>query len=308
MEELNEILDTAKDQSSQKEQDEILLQPFAYIQQIPGKQFRAKLALALNHWLQIPDEKFALIGEIVQMLHNSSLLIDDIEDNSILRRGIPVAHSIYGVASTINAANYVLFLALEKVQLLNHPEATKVYTEQLLELHRGQGMEIYWRDNFTCPTESGYKLMTIRKTGGLFMLAIRLMQLFSSNKKDFSKLTAILGLYFQIRDDYCNLRSKEYSENKSYCEDLTEGKFSFPIIHALQNKQNRQVLHILRQRTRDVEVKKYCVNLLENLGSFKYTRDILESLDRQAREEVARLGPNPIMEKLLDDLLSWKTA
>lgn len=70
-------------------------------------------------------------------------------------------------------------------------------------------MEIYWRDNFTCPTESEYKLMTIRKTGGLFMLAIRLMQLFSDSDKDFSKLTAILGLYFQIRDDYCNLTSKE---------------------------------------------------------------------------------------------------
>jgi len=48
--------------------------------------------------------------------------IDDIEDNSILRRGVPVAHSIYGVASTINAANYALFLALEKVQQLEHPE------------------------------------------------------------------------------------------------------------------------------------------------------------------------------------------
>lgn len=88
-------------------------------------------------------------------------------------------------------------------------QATKVYTEQLLELHRGQGMEIYWRDNFTCPTELEYKQMTIRKTGGLFMLAIRLMQLFSDNKKDFSKLTAVLGLYFQIRDDYCNLICKE---------------------------------------------------------------------------------------------------
>lgn len=88
-------------------------------------------------------------------------------------------------------------------------KATKVYTEQLLELHRGQGMEIYWRDNFTCPTESEYKLMTIRKTGGLFMLAIRLMKLFSDSDKDFFKLTAILGLYFQIRDDYCNLTSKE---------------------------------------------------------------------------------------------------
>jgi geranylgeranyl diphosphate synthase type 3 len=104
-----------------------------------------------------------------------------------------VAHSIYGVASTINSANYVLFLALEKVQQLGHPDATKVYTEQLLELHRGQGMEIYWRDNFQCPEESDYKLMTIRKTGGLFMLAIRLMLLFSDNGKDFTKLTALLG-------------------------------------------------------------------------------------------------------------------
>lgn len=48
--------------------------------------------------------------------------IDDIEDNSCLRRGVPVAHSIYGVASTINAANYMFFLALEKVQQLDHPD------------------------------------------------------------------------------------------------------------------------------------------------------------------------------------------
>jgi geranylgeranyl pyrophosphate synthase len=48
--------------------------------------------------------------------------IDDIQDNSILRRGIPVAHSIYGIATTINAANYVLFIALERVISLNHAE------------------------------------------------------------------------------------------------------------------------------------------------------------------------------------------
>ncbi|XP_073839388.1 geranylgeranyl pyrophosphate synthase quemao isoform X2 [Musca autumnalis] len=297
MEELNEILEMTKDKSTQREQDEILLQPFTYIQQIPGKQFRSQLSLAFNYWLNIPQGKLSEIGEIVQMLHNSSLL------------GVPVAHSIYGVPSTINAANYVLFLALEKVQQLGHPEATKVYTEQLLELHRGQGMEIYWRDSFTCPSEQEYKLMTVRKTGGLFMLAIRLMQLFSDNKEDFSKLTAILGLYFQIRDDYCNLSLKEYSENKSFAEDLTEGKFGFPVIHAVQTqKHDKQVLHILRQRTHDVEVKKYCITLLEKLGSFRYTRNVLESLDEEARAEVKRLGGNPYMDKLLDKLLSWKTS
>lgn len=67
-------------------------------------------------------------------------------------------------------------------------------------------------------------------------------------------------------------------------------------------------LDILRQRTRDFEVKKYCINILEKLGSFQYTREVLDSLDKAARAEVSNFGPNPIMENLLNDLLSWKNA
>jgi geranylgeranyl diphosphate synthase type 3 len=55
----------------------------------------------------------------------------------------------------------------------------------------------------------------VTETGGLFMLAIRLMQLFSDNKADFTKLTGTLGLYFQIRDDYCNLRLQEVTSELS---------------------------------------------------------------------------------------------
>ena len=88
--------------------------------------------------------------------------IDDIQDNSILRRGIPVAHSIYGVASTINAANYLLLKGLKRVQSLNHPDVIRVYTEQLLEMYYGQGLEIYWRDNYTCPSLEEYKQMSKR--------------------------------------------------------------------------------------------------------------------------------------------------
>jgi Polyprenyl synthetase len=75
-----------------------------------------------------------------------------------------VAHLIYGVASTINSANYVYFLALQKMLTLGHPDAPAVFTEQLLELHRGQGMDIYWRDSFQCPTEEEYKKMVIQST------------------------------------------------------------------------------------------------------------------------------------------------
>nr|CAI5847952.1 unnamed protein product [Callosobruchus analis] len=148
--------------NNDKQQDELLLEPVSYILQVPGKNIRSKLARAFNYWLLIPEEKLNQITDIVHILHNASLLIDDIQDNSILRRGIPVAHSIYGIASTINSANYTSFIALERVMDLKHPEAVTIALEQILELYRGQGMEIYWRDNFTCPSEEDYKQMVIR--------------------------------------------------------------------------------------------------------------------------------------------------
>ncbi|XP_020295959.1 geranylgeranyl pyrophosphate synthase isoform X2 [Pseudomyrmex gracilis] len=290
------------------EEDEKLLEPIRYILQIPGKQIRAKLAKAFNYWLKISETKLQTIDEIINMLHNSSLVIDDIQDNSILRRSIPVAHSVYGIPGAISAANYVLCIALERVVNLQHPAAIIVYSEQLLELHRGQGMDIFWRDNLTCPTEEEYKIMIRRKTGGLFNLAIQLMKLFSTCDKDFSLLIGTLGLYFQIRDDYCNLCHGEYTENKSYCEDLTEGKFSFPIIHAIKSNPNdRQIINILRQRTKDIEVKRYCVKLLEKFGSFKYTEEVLLDLDAKARAEIERLGGNPLLVKILDELKNWDT-
>lgn len=289
-----------------KEMERAILQPYYYIVRIPGKQIRTKLAEAFNYWLKISPEKCQAVTEIVQMLHNSSLLIDDIEDNSLLRRGVPVAHHIFGVASTINSANYVYFLSLEKCLQLGDPRATTVFTEQCLELHRGQGMEIYWRDNYICPSEDDYITMVKRKTGGLFGLAVRLMQLFSENKSDFSELIGTLGLYFQIRDDYANLVLKEYTDNKSFAEDLTEGKFSFPIIHAIQkHPEDPRMMNIVKKRTKDLEIKKYAVDVLEKLGSFAYTKEVLKKLDAEARREAEKLGGNPYIVQVLDELKNW---
>lgn len=98
------------------------------------------------------------------------------QDQSVLRRGIPVAHSIFGTAQTINSANYTYFLALREIMKLKNPQAIDIFTEELLNLHRGQGMELFWRDTLTCPSEAEYLEMVGAKTGGLFRLAIKLMQ------------------------------------------------------------------------------------------------------------------------------------
>lgn len=64
---------------------------------------------------------------------------------------------------------------------------------------------------------------------------------------------------------------------------------------------------ILRQRTKDIEVKRHCIKLLERFGSFKYTRNVLEELDSTARHEIERLGGNPLLVKILDELKNWDT-
>jgi len=105
----------------------------------------------------ICKEKYCVITFLVELCIILHCRIDDIQDNSVLRRGIPAAHTIYGVPSTINAANYIQFIGLDRLQNLNHPKAMALCTGHLVEWHHGQGMEIYWRDNHTCPSVEEYK-------------------------------------------------------------------------------------------------------------------------------------------------------
>ncbi|KAI4176990.1 MAG: hypothetical protein LQ346_007735 [Caloplaca aetnensis] len=275
-----------EDWSSQKEQ--ILLGPFDYMMNHPGKDVRKHLISAFNAWLQVPPQSLEIITRVIGMLHTASLLIDDVEDSSLLRRGIPVAHSIFGTAQTINSANYVYFQALNELLKLNNPEVVRIYAEELCNLHRGQGMDLYWRDTLTCPSEEDYLEMVGNKTGGLFRLAVKIMQAESlNNETDYIPLVSIIGLLFQIRDDYLNLNSEIYTSNKGLCEDLTEGKFSFPIIHAIRKEEgNKQLINILKMKTHDDEVKRYAVGYMRERGSFEYCRVRLRELRERAEEMI----------------------
>ncbi|PBP21984.1 geranylgeranyl pyrophosphate synthase-like protein [Diplocarpon rosae] len=274
-----------------EEKEKVLLGPYEYLFAHPGKDIRTQLIAAFNEWLDVPPESLDIITKVVGMLHTASLLVDDVEDSSLLRRGLPVAHSIFGTAQTINSANYVYFVALQELQKLNNPSAISIYTEELLNLHRGQGMDLFWRDTLTCPSEDDYLEMVGNKTGGLFRLAVKLMQAESkTSNRDCVPLVNLIGIIFQIRDDYQNLSSPEYLQNKGLCEDLTEGKFSFPIIHSIRAKpENMVLLNILKQKTDDEQVKRYAVTYMEGTGSFEYCRKVLGTLTERARVLVGDL-------------------
>ena len=284
--------------------DPCLLEAYHYVNSVPGKDVRGMLIDCFQLFFRVDSPHILQsVKEIIADLHNASLLIDDIEDNSKLRRGQPVAHSIFGIPSVINCANYVYFIALEKCQQLDNPKAMQVFVTELLNLHQGQGHDIMWRDNLQCPTEDQYCKMVLDKTGGLFRLAVGLIQAFATQNQhtDFTPLVNNLGLYFQIRDDLINLSDEEYFKSKSFCEDLTEGKFSFPIIHCIasSDKNDSRLLSILKQRTEDDDIKKYAQTLMRNAGSLTYTRDKCIQLKDVILAQIAELGGNPPLHKLI---------
>jgi geranylgeranyl diphosphate synthase, type III len=113
-----------------------------------------------------------------------------------------------------------------------------------------------------------------------------------------------LAAYFQIRDDYINLADAEYMKSKSFCEDITEGKFSFPMVHAIQQQQNTphtstQLLSILKQKTEDHDVKRYAQSLLRQLGSLDYTLAKCSQLKESIERQVAAFGGNPALLEIL---------
>jgi geranylgeranyl diphosphate synthase type 3 len=141
------------------------------------------------------------------------------------------------------------------------------------------------------------------KTGGLFRLAVGLMQAFATTNKDvdYTILVDNLAMYFQIRDDFINLADEEYMKSKSFCEDLTEGKFSFPILHHIRNNPNdTRLISILKQRTEDVDVKRYAQGLMKESGSIEYTKEKCLSLKGEIEEQISALEGNPPLLKLIN--------
>lgn len=247
------------------------LRPWTYLLAVPGKNVRDVLIDAFNAWLQVDKMKLSVVKQVVGYLHTASLIIDDIEDESDTRRGEPSAHIVYGIAPALNAGNYVYFLALEKLLSLQSTDCVQVFTAEMLNLHRGQGRDIFWRTSAYLASEEEYCQMVCDKTGGLFRLAIRVMQVLSTNAEermikklsamsmdsiesqddpvrrlrttssflfsqtsDFTSISNQLACYFQIRDDLINLASPKFHKMKGFCEDVTEGKLSFIALHSLR--------------------------------------------------------------------------
>ncbi|CAK9441691.1 uncharacterized protein LODBEIA_P55590 [Lodderomyces beijingensis] len=268
------VYDNSSDNNNENDHDQggaymkEILAPYNYLQKMASnnKNMRSKFINAFNEvYCRITrQEVLESINDVVSQLHNASLLIDDIEDDSKFRRGEPAAHTEFGIPLTINCGNYIYFEALSTLHQLWRTcsgdyavldRVIRTFIFEMKDLHKGQGQDIFWRDELCqlsqLPTLSDYFQMAKNKTGGLFRLSVKLLALFSPNwsQLDVPRLEQIancLGILYQVRDDYLNLVDSRYCHMKGIKgEDLIEGKISLPILICLREELARLEQHQL---------------------------------------------------------------
>ena len=250
--------------------------------------------------------------------------LDDLEDNSPLRRGKPSTHNIYGAAQTINSATYQYTQATGMAAELGNPSCFHIFHEEMQQLYVGQSYDLYWTHNALCPSIAEYLKMVDKKTGGLFRMLSRLMVAESPvgdkvQEGGLDLLSCLIGRFFQIRDDYQNLASADYAKQKGFAEDLDEGKYSFTLIHCIQVLESdpkfagdaMQLRAFLMKRGREgklsIEAKREILAIMKKTKSLEFTLGVLRELHKELDREVgileAKFGEENFSMRLLLDVL-----
>jgi len=269
--------------------EELLLEPVTYYKKQKGKNIRKILCDIFGKLLGISNDNIELINRITNDVHNASLVIDDIEDNSFIRRNEPCAHIKYGVPLSLNAGYYSMFKSLDEIAKHFSQITTKKIIEYLFFIHEGQGMDIYYTQTKTVPTLEEYEKMMIYKTGYAFIMNLELLMDKSSNvimKKNFEKLKNILirfSLFFQIRDDYINLTDPEYWSYKGFCQDFDEEKISYLVTY-FKTMDNINVIEMMQDKTN--EGKKKILKLFNGTGLFNIIYQKLIDLKQHILDEM----------------------
>jgi geranylgeranyl pyrophosphate synthase/predicted secreted hydrolase len=285
-----------------------IVDPIREISDRGGKGWRSYAALAcidvvggdsrrFGHWLPMPE-----------LLHVGSLIIDDVEDASDVRRGGPACHVLHGQNRAINAGTAAYFLAEPPVLQDDLPPEAKLriyrlYFDTMRAGHAGQALDLEGVDEEAARAVSSgetarleqqvlaiHRLKTAVPAGMMARVGAILGGGTELQIEALGRFFEAVGLAFQIIDDVLNLRGFE-RDLKERGEDIRHGKLTLPIVKALGAlplQRRTWLWNVLRSKPADSAVVGEVIELIESAGG-------LDACERLARDQVeqawARLDP-----------------
>lgn len=287
-----------------------------------GKRWRPALFLLILEILRGRTKKLKDFSIIPELIHQGSLIVDDIEDQGELRRGKPCLHKIFGIDLALNAGNFLYFFPIyifeknkRKIRKETYLKAIETYFEEMEKLHLGQATDIFWHRGFQKKiSEKEYLQMTAFKTGCMTRLAAKLAAILAEKENLAEKIGGFIesiGIAFQIQDDILDitLEGKERKKfGKVFGNDIKEGKRSLMVIYTLRkaNKKDRErLIEILEKHTDDLKEKKEAIKIIEKYGGIDWARDISQKIVRENWAGLEKILPPSKNKNKLKELVFY---
>lgn len=299
-----------------------VIEPAKYLLDLGGKRWRPVLMLAVIDALGKDSNEFLEFSIIPEIIHNATLIHDDIEDRSEVRRGAPAVHIKYGVDVALNLGDFMFFfpiVALLDSKKLDRDTKVKfldIYQKEMLKVTIGQATDIAWHNFLVEPTgisESEYMQLAYSKTGVLASMSAKLGGVLGgaddSTIATLGNFGASIGVAFQLQDDILNVTESGVSENKGGIgEDITEGKITllttYTLKHADKTDRDR-LIEILRMHTTDKELIREAVSIIGKYGAIDYAKGLEEKVVKNAWKEVDNRIPESDAKKILKSIAEF---
>ncbi|MFH1780027.1 MAG: polyprenyl synthetase family protein [Candidatus Micrarchaeota archaeon] len=285
-----------------------------------GKRWRPALMLMVYEALGKNYKEILDFTAIVELVHNGTLLVDDIEDDSLERRGKKCIHLLYGLDIAVNAGNAIYFIPLNTIMKSDLPSNLKsrlyeVYLTEMINVSIGQATDIYWHKGLKEEvSEEEYLQMVSFKTGCLSRMACKLSAVLAGAGEETIKVLGeygeSLGIAFQIQDDILNLIA-DVEYGKEIGGDISEGKRTLMTIHALKHSAKaKRLREILDLHTKDQVLIEEAIKIISDAGSIEYAKKKAIELATKTWEKVEKTlseGSGTQKLKALTDYLITRT-
>lgn len=318
---IDRIFGAPKYAYNEKEIRRALIEPFWNFMDRGGKRIRPILFLLVAKSLGVNVDEYKELVILLELLHNGSIIVDDIEDNSDLRRGKPTLHKIYGIDIAINVGNFLYFASflpiIEKLKRFDEDTIKRMFKaiiEELMRIHVGQGIDIVWhKQMFDVKhiNEKKYMQMCSYKTGVLMRLATRLAAILAKKTEDEERLLGAfgesIGVAFQIQDDILNIVPSD-KWGKDVGDDISEGKITLLILKAIENlekdKANR-LIDIIKMRTKEKKIIEEAINLIVKSGAINYAKNTAKNIVKNSWKDVKDMFIDCKEKYILEELVNY---
>lgn len=213
-----------------------------YVNSHRGKQLRPLLLLlcaAATHRL---DDKSPLLAAAVELLHNASLLHDDVVDNDTIRRGQPSVQVRWNARIAILAGDYFLSHVMDLLGQVNDPDADRILTRSAISMTEGELLQL---SNTAARSEPEYLDILFRKTGSLLQSCCIL-----GGGEPLAEFGRHFGLAFQLRDDLLDYDSEPHSNKPDFrrIQELRDNEIA-AALQSLHSLEQNQFIQYLKQLT-----------------------------------------------------------